>query len=138
PVGGELARERARHPEPLKLAMQPVGELLVLVAIAQERIVSSAQPRRALSTAFGFPRALKPRYSGKLGHRPPPAVPLTPLTQCDKSRDHPFVGWPCPTDRLYVLPCPSVPGAISSGARRGRSWSAPSPSAETRRSASRR
>ena len=41
-VGGQLSGQRARHPEPLELAMEPVGEFLVAVAVAEEGVVASA------------------------------------------------------------------------------------------------
>src|SRR5437879_1637639 len=39
-VRRQLAGERARDSEPLELTVQPVGELLVLVAVAEERIIA--------------------------------------------------------------------------------------------------
>src|SRR6185295_15578987 len=46
-VGGKLAGERPGHPEPLDLAMQPVGEFLVLMAVAEESIIAGVRPRDA-------------------------------------------------------------------------------------------
>ena len=70
PVGGELARQRMRHAELFQLAVQPVGKLLVLMAIAQEGVIAGPKARNALRRRLG--RAVHGRQSGKLDHMPPP------------------------------------------------------------------
>jgi len=82
-VRGELAGKRIGNAELLELAVQPVGELFVLVAVAQERIKTGPQPGNA-SALFRLRGAIDLLQSGKLGHGPPPASPLTLLTQDDR------------------------------------------------------
>ena len=72
--------ERMRHPKFLKLAMEPVGEVLVLVAVAEEGVVARAQAQCAAHLCAGMPvRVLVGQHSGKLGHRPPERVPVNPV-----------------------------------------------------------
>jgi len=77
-----------RHSKLLELAVQPVGEILVLVAVAEECVIARPEPGdTAHKAAAMLVGALVGQQSGKLGHRPPERVPLTSLTQEDKSRD---------------------------------------------------
>src|SRR6185503_19118468 len=76
-VGGQLAGERARHPEPLELVMKPVGGFLVFMAVAEEGVEAGPQPAGAAQRRrLPFRIAVKSRQSGKLDHRPPPAGPV--------------------------------------------------------------
>src|SRR5262249_10195626 len=86
-VGGQPAGERSRHSEPLDLAMEPVGQLLVLMAVTQEGVVAGLQPKGATRPRMPAGRAVECRQSGKLTHRHAPCFPLTPLTQRDSGGD---------------------------------------------------
>src|SRR4051812_411099 len=79
PVDGQLARQALRDSKALELAMQPVGEFLVLVAVAQESEIAHLRANNAmnLGSARRLRRAVVGRHSGKLGHRRPPSIPAT-------------------------------------------------------------
>src|SRR5258707_1203965 len=79
PVRGQPAGERMRHPEALELAMEPVGQNPVLVAVAEESIVTGQRTRLgARLRGLRLRRAVVGRQSGMLPHRTPPRVPLYP------------------------------------------------------------
>ena len=82
-VGGQLSGERTWNPEPLELAVKPVGKLLVAMAVAQERVIAGPQARHADMLLRS-----RDRYPGNwasLAIGRPQRVPLTVLTQWDKS-----------------------------------------------------
>ena len=86
PLAVSCPGKRARHAEVLELAVQPVGECLVLVAVAEERDNSgcwSRGTRRAVAPAVSAARSIAGNWASLAIDRPQ-RVPLTLLTQQDR------------------------------------------------------
>src|SRR3954447_7545858 len=92
-VRGQPTREQTWHAELLELTMKPLGEILVVVTVTEERVIACPQPPFAAAPhlwrrGFHLERTVICGQLGKLGHRPPPSEsPLTLLTQRDNRRE---------------------------------------------------
>ncbi|HXS48825.1 MAG TPA: hypothetical protein VN713_01735 [Sphingomicrobium sp.] len=83
-VLGKLPDKEARNSKLLELLMEPAGELLILVAVAQEGEISRGLTADApQSPGGGSGGTVKRGYSSELVHSPPPANPLSTVTQRD-------------------------------------------------------
>ena len=71
-IRGQLAGQRVRDAELLKLAVKPVRKLAVLVAVAEECIISRLQPRHAWRVRLRLWRAVE---SPAIGQASPCAAP---------------------------------------------------------------
>ena len=75
---GQLARKRMRNAEFLELAVEPVRKLRILMAVAQECIVSGMGPDDVMDLGGRRAgRAVISRHSGMLGHSTTPIKPAT-------------------------------------------------------------